>query len=134
MKKLSSWVHGSRATRAGTRTGAMGESVLLIEDDARIRQIVERGLGARGFSVLSAADGISGLALARARVIDLVLLDLVLPDTHGLRVLAALRALNPRLPVVALTALDDTRAKVHGLEAGVDDYITKPFSIEELAA
>jgi two-component system, OmpR family, response regulator len=58
----------------------------------------------------------------------------VLPDSDGLRVLQALRVLKPRLPVVALTALDDLGSKVHGLEAGVDDYVTKPFSIEELAA
>src|SRR5207244_2207313 len=112
----------------------MNESILLIEDDGRIREIVERGLRPRGFSVVSAADGVSGVALARAHSVDLVLLDLVLPDTHGLSVLRALRALKPRLPVVALTALDDMGAKVQGLDAGVDDYVTKPFSIEELAA
>jgi DNA-binding response OmpR family regulator len=82
----------------------MKETVLLIEDDARIREIVERGLGSRGFRVWSAPDGISGLALASKRTIDVVLLDLVLPDTDGLHVLRAIRAAKPRLPVVALTA------------------------------
>lgn len=112
----------------------MGEHVLLIEDDARIREIVERGLGRRGFSVVLAADGVSGLEIARSTAVDLVLLDLILPDTSGLRILHALRSIKPRLPVFALTALDDTRSKVHGLDAGVDDYVTKPFSIAELAA
>jgi two-component system copper resistance phosphate regulon response regulator CusR len=112
----------------------MGADLLLIEDDVRIREIVERGLGGRGFAVHSAPDGVSGLAIARLRAVDLVLLDLILPDTTGLQVLQALRSVNPRLPVFALTALDDTRSKVHGLDAGVDDYVTKPFSIAELAA
>jgi DNA-binding response OmpR family regulator len=108
--------------------------VLLIEDDSRIREIVERGLGARGYVVSSAADGKAGIELASKLDIDLVLLDLILPGKKGLEVLEELRALKPRLPVIALTALDDTGSKVGGLEAGVDDYVTKPFSIEELAA
>jgi DNA-binding response OmpR family regulator len=112
----------------------MRQSVLLIEDDSRIREIVTRGLGARGFAVLAAADGTSGVAVAGTHTVDLVLLDLLLPDVHGLQVLRAIRAVKPRLPVVALTALDDMDSKLHGLDSGVDDYITKPFSIEELAA
>jgi len=108
--------------------------VLLIEDDARIRDIVERGLGARGFVVSSAAEGEAGAELARKLDVDLVLLDLVLPGTHGLEVLEEIRSAKPRLPVIALTALDDTGSKIGGLEAGADDYVTKPFSVEELAA
>jgi DNA-binding response OmpR family regulator len=108
--------------------------VLLIEDDARIREIVERGLGSRGLVVTSAPDGPSGLELARKLEIDLVLLDLMLPGMSGLEVLEELRLSKPRLPVVALTALDDTSSKVAGLDAGADDYLTKPFSLDELAA
>lgn len=108
--------------------------VLLIEDDSRIREIVERGLSARGFSVTPAAEGRSGADLFRKLDVDLVLLDLVLPDVDGMSLLEELRALRPRVPVIVLTALGDTRSKVGGLEAGADDYITKPFSIEELAA
>jgi DNA-binding response OmpR family regulator len=108
--------------------------VLLIEDDSRIREIVERGLGARGYVVSSAPDGESGIDLASKLDVDLVLLDLILPGKRGLDVLEELRALKPRLPVIALTAMDDTGSKIGGLDAGVDDYITKPFSIEELAA
>ncbi len=108
--------------------------VLLIEDDARIREIVERGLGSRGFVVTSAEDGKAGLDLARKLEVDVVLLDLMLPGLSGLEVLEGIRLAKPRLPVVALTALDDTRSKVAGLDAGADDYVTKPFSLEELTA
>ena len=108
--------------------------VLLIEDDPRIREIVERGLGARGFVVSSAPDGEAGLELAGKLDVDLVLLDLLLPGKGGLEVLEALRALRPRLPVIAVTALDDTGSKIGGLDAGADDYVTKPFSVEELVA
>ena len=108
--------------------------MLLIEDDARIRDIVERGLGARGFVVSSAPDGESGTDLARKLDVDLVLLDLILPGASGLEILEEIRAAKPRLPVIALTALDDTGSKIGGLEAGADDYVTKPFSVEELAA
>ncbi len=108
--------------------------VLLIEDDSRVREIVERGLGARGFVVSTTSEAESALDLVRKFDIDLVLLDLMLPRKHGLEVLEEIRAIKPRLPVVALTALDDIGSKVGGLEAGVDDYVTKPFSIEELAA
>src|SRR5256714_8626843 len=107
---------------------------LLIEDDARIREIVERGLGSRGYVVTSAEDGSAGLELARKLDVDVVLLDLMLPGLSGLEVLEEIRLTKPRLPVVALTALDDTRSKVAGLDAGADDYLTKPFSLEELAA
>ncbi|HEX2053049.1 MAG TPA: response regulator transcription factor [Actinomycetota bacterium] len=112
----------------------MATRVLLIEDDARIQEIVERGLSPRGFVVTSASDGLTGLELATKLQSDVVLLDLMLPDKPGLEVLQEIRAVKPRLPVIALTALDDTGSKVGGLEAGADDYVTKPFAIEELAA
>jgi len=108
--------------------------ILLIEDDARIREIVERGLATRGFAVSSAADGTAGLELVRKLDVDLILLDLVLPDRPGLHVLEDLRAARPQLPVIVLTALADVPSRVGGLDAGADDYLTKPFSIEELAA
>jgi len=108
--------------------------ILLIEDDPRIRSIVERGLGGRGFGVTCAADAATGTELARLLDLDLVLLDLLLPDRGGLAVLAEIRADKPRLPVIVLTALDDIGAKIGGLDAGADDYLTKPFSVDELAA
>jgi DNA-binding response OmpR family regulator len=108
--------------------------ILLVEDDPRIREIVERGLAPRGFVVSTAADGVSGIELASKLEIDLLLLDLGLPLRSGLEVLQEVRVLKPSLPVIMLTAQDDVGSKVGGLEAGADDYVTKPFSIEELAA
>ncbi|MGH2557028.1 MAG: response regulator transcription factor [Actinomycetota bacterium] len=108
--------------------------LLLIEDDPGVRQIVERGLSDEGFTVSSTPDGESGLELLGEADVDLLLLDLVLPGKSGLDVLREVRALTPGLPVVALTLLVDTDSKVDGLDAGADDYVTKPFSIEELAA
>jgi two-component system copper resistance phosphate regulon response regulator CusR len=108
--------------------------VLLVEDDSRIRSIVEQGLQARGFLVSSAPDGETGLEMARSLDVELVLLDLILPGIGGIEVLKELRTFKARLPVILLTALDDTTSKVGGLDAGADDYITKPFSVEELAA
>ena len=108
--------------------------VLLIEDDPRIREIVERGLGARGFVVSSASDGEAGLDLVRKLDVDLVLLDLVLPGRDGLEVLEDIRQARPRVPVIAVTALDSTGSKVGGLDAGAYDYVTKPFAVDELAA
>src|SRR5439155_18462926 len=108
--------------------------ILLVEDDPRIQGIVERGLGARGFEVTSASDAAAGIELARTLEVDLVLLDLLLPDRPGLAALEEIRAAKPRLPVIAVTALDDVGAKVGGLDAGADDYLTKPFSVDELAA
>jgi DNA-binding response OmpR family regulator len=108
--------------------------LLLIEDDSRIREIVERGLETRGFAVSSAPDGESGLDHLRKLDVELVILDLKLPGKGGLEVLEEIRALKPRVPVIVLTALGDTASKVGGLDAGADDYVTKPFSIEELAA
>ena len=108
--------------------------ILLIEDDPRIRSIVEHGLSARGLVVTSSQDGRSGLEVVRKLEVDLVLLDLVLPCMGGLQVLGEIRSLRPRLPVIALTALDDAGSKVNGLDAGADDYVTKPFSMDELAA
>jgi DNA-binding response OmpR family regulator len=108
--------------------------LLLIEDDARIREVVEAGLAARGFTVTSAADGGSGVEILRSRQVELVLLDLMLPDVDGFTLLAALRSARPHLPVIALTARDDPRSKLAGFDGGVDDYVTKPFSLAELAA
>jgi DNA-binding response OmpR family regulator len=108
--------------------------ILLVEDDPRIREIVERGLTPRGFVVSTAADGVSGVDLATKLEIDILLLDLGLPGRGGLEVLQEVRLRKPSLPVILLTAQDDVGSKVGGLEAGADDYVTKPFSIEELAA
>ena len=108
--------------------------LLLIEGDTQMREAVERGLGSRGFIVSCAQDGAAGIGLLGKLKIDLVLLDLILPDMDGLRVLEDVRALEPRMPVIMLTALDDSRSTVGSLDAGADDYVTKPVSLDELAA
>jgi DNA-binding response OmpR family regulator len=108
--------------------------ILIAEDETRISSFVEKGLRANGFVPKVANDGNEAVFLALSGEFDLVILDLGLPGKDGLEVLEELRYKNPRLPVVVLTARDSVRDKVAGLELGVDDYITKPFSFEELLA
>jgi DNA-binding response OmpR family regulator len=108
--------------------------VLLIEEDSRIRRLVREGLDASGFTVITAGDGGSAVEVLRRRAVDVVLLDLVLPDVDGLALLAAIRATRPQLPVIALTPRDDESSKLDGLNYGADDCVTKPFSLAELAA
>jgi two-component system copper resistance phosphate regulon response regulator CusR len=108
--------------------------ILIVEDEARIASFLEKGLRANGFTAVVATDGAEALALSLSGEFDLLILDLGLPDRDGLEVLNELRGKDPRLPVVILTARDSVRDTVAGLEGGADDYITKPFSFEELLA
>lgn len=110
-----------------------GERVLLIEDEARIAQFIERGLIYEGYRVGVARDGHSGLASARDNPPDLVILDWMLPGLDGLEVCKRLRAAGDT-PILMLTAKDDIKDRVTGLDAGADDYLVKPFSIDELMA
>ena len=123
-----------RCAFAGTSSRTDVTQLLLIEDDARIRRVIETGLGARGFAVASAPDGARGIVLLRSLPVELVLLDLMLPDIDGFALLQAIRTARPRLPVIAVTARDDPRSLLDGFEGGADDYVTKPFSLAELAA
>jgi DNA-binding response OmpR family regulator len=118
----------------GNHRVAIVTQLLLIEDDAKIRRVVEVGLGSRGFTVSSAPDGATAIELLRTLSVELVLLDLMLPDVDGLALLHAIRAARPRLPVIAVTARDDPRSLLDGFEGGADDYVTKPFALAELAA
>jgi DNA-binding response OmpR family regulator len=108
--------------------------ILVIEDEPGIVDFLERGLQAQGFEVISALDGDAGIEQALSKEIDLVVLDMMLPGRSGLDVLARLRASKPALPVIVLTALDEIDHRVTGLDAGAADYLTKPFSLSELAA
>ena len=108
-------------------------TVLLVEDEDRIASFVTKGLGARGFEVRRAASGAEAQA-AVSEEIGVVVLDLGLPDVDGLEVLRRLRERSPRLPVVILTARGDIEDRVRGLDLGADDYVAKPFAIDELAA
>jgi DNA-binding response OmpR family regulator len=108
--------------------------ILVIEDEPGIVDFLERGLQAQGFDVISALDGESGIEKALGGDVDLIVLDMMLPGRSGLEVLERLRATNPALPVIVLTALDEIEHRVTGLDAGAVDYLTKPFSLTELAA
>lgn len=109
-------------------------SILLVEDDPIIRQTVSYALKRAGFDVMTASDGPTGLAIALDSRPDLVLLDLMLPGIDGYEVAERLRESDKETAIIMVTALDQERDKVRGLDAGADDYITKPFSIEELLA
>ncbi|RLT36642.1 MAG: DNA-binding response regulator [Chloroflexi bacterium] len=108
-------------------------TVLVVEDDAGIRDAVAYNLGLDGHAVLTASDGASGLELARTHHPDAVVLDVMLPRMSGLDVCRILRAETP-VPILLLTARDAEPDRVQGLELGADDYVTKPFSMRELRA
>jgi two-component system, OmpR family, copper resistance phosphate regulon response regulator CusR len=108
--------------------------ILIAEDTERIASFIEKGLRANGFSTESVDDGIDALRLARSGDFDLLILDLGLPGMDGFDVLRELRKVNERVPVVILTARENVRDTVAGLEGGADDYITKPFRFQELLA
>lgn len=109
-------------------------AVLIVEDEARIAAFLEKGLNANGMSTVVVADGFEALTVASRESFDLVLLDLGLPTMDGTAVLRELRRRDERLPVIVLTARDDPADVVAGLDAGANDYVTKPFSFEELLA
>ena len=111
----------------------MSERILLVEDEEKLARMVELELKYEGYQVEKAFDGREGLARALSGEFDLVLLDIMLPGMSGMEVLRRLRR-ESQLPVIMLTARDSVVDKVSGLDSGADDYITKPFAIEELLA
>ena len=112
----------------------MQNRILVIEDEPGIVDFLERGLRSHGFEVASALDGVTGTEKALSENVDLVVLDMMLPERSGLEVLARLHEARPALPVIILTALAEVEQRVTGLDAGAVDYLTKPFSLSELAA
>ena len=108
--------------------------VLVVEDDPIIRQTVTYALKRSGFEVMASGDGLEGLELATAEHPDLIVLDLMLPGIDGYRFAEEVRRTNSEVAIVMVTALDGERETVKGLDAGADDYMTKPFSMEELLA
>ena len=111
----------------------MNERILIVEDDEGIVKVIQRGLQLEGYKVDAAYDGESGLELARSWFPDLVILDLMLPGIDGLEVCNRLRA-RSSVPILILTAKETTQDRVEGLDAGADDYLVKPFELDELQA
>ena len=107
-------------------------SVLVVDDEAVLAEMVSMALRYEGWNITTAADGNAAIASARTARPDAVVLDVMLPDMSGLDVLRKLREQNPHLPVLLLTAKDAVEDRIAGLTAGGDDYVTKPFSIEEV--
>ena len=108
--------------------------ILIAEDEPRITSFLEKGLRANGFSTLVAETGPMAAAMARDADFDLVILDLGLPAMDGQRVLREIRGRGERMPVIILTARSGVESTVTGLDAGADDYLTKPFQFDELLA
>ena len=113
---------------------AQKKTILIIEDEPHIVMGLRDSLEFEGFGVISAGKGKEGVQLARAQSPDAVILDLMLPDINGYAVCEELRRISPFLPIIMLTARSQETDKIRGLDAGADDYVTKPFSVNELIA
>lgn len=108
--------------------------ILIVEDDRKVASFLAKGLREEGYAVDVSHDGSEGLVKARIHEFDLLLLDVMLPGASGLEIVRALRKSERATPVLLLTARDDSRDVVMGLDAGADDYVTKPFGLDELLA
>lgn len=126
--------NAGRSQRAGGN--AMRATILLVEDEPEIRDMVSRVLGREGFEVLTAADAAQGYERIAEQVPDLMLIDWMLPGTSGMELVRRCRRdeLTAEVPVIMLTARVEENDRIRGLEAGADDYVSKPFSPRELAA
>ncbi|MFI9563378.1 response regulator transcription factor [Streptomyces rishiriensis] len=112
----------------------MPPTVLLAEDDRAIRHALERALALEGYRVTAVADGVEALAQAHKNPPDVLVLDVMMPGIDGLQVCRVLRAEGDRTPILMLTALVETADRIAGLDAGADDYVVKPFDVEEVFA
>lgn len=112
----------------------MAAQILLVEDEEKLARFIELELGYEGYEIQVAHDGLTGLTNARESKPDLIILDWMLPGMSGVEVCRRLRATGDKVPVILLTAKDEVGDRVTGLDAGADDYVVKPFSIEELLA
>lgn len=108
--------------------------ILLVEDEVRLAKFIQLELGYEGYQVSVADDGLAGLTAARESKPDLVILDWMLPGLSGVEICRRLRTTGDQVPIILLTAKDEVSDRVAGLDAGADDYVVKPFSIEELLA
>lgn len=112
----------------------MTAHILLVEDEVKLARFVELELSSDGYQVTVAHDGMTGLSNARETSFDLAILDWMLPGLTGVELCRRLRATGNKIPIILLTARDEVSDRVQGLDAGADDYMVKPFSIEELLA
>lgn len=112
----------------------MTSHILVVEDEAKLAQFIELELKYEGYQVTVANDGFTGITMAREIKPDLIILDWMLPGLSGLELCRRLRTTGDKVPVILLTAKDDVNDRVAGLDAGADDYVLKPFSVEELLA
>lgn len=112
----------------------MTAHILLVEDEVKLARFVELELSFEGYKVSVANDGLSGLTMARESHPDIVILDWMLPGMSGVDICRRLRSTGEKVPIILLTAKDEVSDRVTGLDAGADDYVVKPFSIEELLA
>lgn len=110
------------------------ETILVVEDDERVAHLLQAGLTEAGYQVMVAYDGEMGLRLFRSQDFQFVISDVILPKMSGLEMSKEIRALNPRVPLLMLTALGSTDDKLEGFDAGADDYMVKPFDFRELKA
>ncbi|MCE9583712.1 MAG: response regulator transcription factor [Planctomycetes bacterium] len=108
--------------------------ILLVEDEPKVSSFISRGLKSESYIVDTAPDGVEGEHLATTETYDIIVLDIVLPGKDGLEVLRSIREKNVRTPVLLLSARGRVQDRVNGLDAGADDYLTKPFSFDELLA
>jgi two-component system KDP operon response regulator KdpE len=108
--------------------------ILVIDDEPPIRKLLRVGLSAHGYQIVEASNGKMGLDLLSEQAPDLVILDLGLPDMQGHELLRTIRARNDSVPIVVLSSRDDETGKVQALDSGADDYVTKPFGMDELLA
>ncbi|GMQ78320.1 MAG: response regulator transcription factor [Anaerolineae bacterium] len=109
------------------------KSILVVEDEEPLRKFISRNLSARGFQVFSASNGLEALAIFETRSLDLIILDVMMPNMDGLETCRRIRQVST-VPIIILTALDEESDKVTALDQGADAYLTKPFGIEELLA
>ncbi|MER6516996.1 response regulator transcription factor [Streptomyces sp. NPDC060334] len=110
------------------------QRILVVDDEPEVRAAVQDGLAVEGYEVRGAADGLAALSEVAAWEPDAVVLDVMMPVLDGLGVCRQLRAMGDRTPVLVLTALDSVSERVDGLDAGADDYLVKPFALDELVA
>lgn len=106
--------------------------ILIIEDDSRVAELIQRGLSEQGFTPTLAYDGLSGKKLIDQNEYDLVITDIILPKMDGIDLCKHIRETQPEMPIIMLTALGTTDDKVEGFDAGADDYLVKPFEMREL--